>query len=265
MVVPSAQIALDAVAVLRRLPTVDVLDVNDVPDTCDLRADRISDVVSTLVRWGLAMVEEGQMTRADRPDIVTVDHRESVRRVDELRAGARYGLTAVYADEPPSPEDLHASLPRDLDTLNRGVRMRLTFPNRYLDLPHVVEYADALGRHGAAVGYVAQAVQPFVVVDDEHAVIPLVGCPTESRALMVSDGRLGQALGQLRRRIDAIALCEHDARVARSQRPLSPSQHRILELMYAGLTDLAAARRLGVTDRTFRRHVGKRDAAFMAR
>lgn len=270
MPVPSAQVVSDSLNVLRTLSQRQELDVAGVPQECDVPANRVPDVVAALVRWGLvaAAGDTAQSVRVrlravpcEKPaparTAVLTCWSELAKRVEQLQRSARFGLMAVYADRPPSPSEIAASVPADIAALRRGVRMQVTFPLSFLDVPHVTEYAALLGRHGASVGYLPKPGRPFVLVDDVTALIPLEIDAAEPTVIMTGDTHLCRSLLELGRRVDASAWCETDARAARSSPQLTPGQRRVLELLYAGMTDLAAAKKLGITDRTVRRHVAE--------
>ncbi len=177
--------------------------------------------------------------------------------MDELAAGARTEVISVLAGPAPSAEILAASRQRDLTFAQRLVTTRILYPLDYAGLPHVASYARALAVAGAEVRFADRLPHRLLVFDRRVAVVPGPRTATGTGAVVVRQRVLARSLAHMAVAMFRTGRPLHEEHAGISE-PLGPTamDRRMLELMGSGLADGAIARRLGVTDRTFRRYVG---------
>lgn len=92
----------------------------------------------------------------------------------------------------------------------------------------------------------------LTIVDGHTALLPLM-LDSADAALLLRAPRIVHGLRQYFELLWLRATPWHE--VGRDRDTLTPTQRRVLELLAAGFTDEAIARKIGVTSRTVRRHV----------
>lgn len=140
--------------------------------------------------------------------------------------------------------------------MQRLVTVRLLYPREYAELAHVAQYAQDLSEAGAEVRFADRLPHRLLVFDRCVAVVPVDNGDAGQGVLVVREQVLARSLGHL-----AMTMF-HSGRPLEEAlegvgRPIGPTplDRRVLMLMGSGLADAACAKRLGVTDRTFRRYV----------
>ncbi|MEY9861715.1 DNA-binding CsgD family transcriptional regulator/sugar-specific transcriptional regulator TrmB [Catenulispora sp. GAS73] len=177
-------------------------------------------------------------------------------RLEALAGGAKTELLSVAPGAGQRRETLEAS--RDLDSalLRRGVRMRTLAQDSMRTSPHTVAYSRWMIEGGAQIRTSPVLPPRMVIVDRACAMVPLDPADTSKGAVQVAEPGVVTAL---------VALFEHaweravplDAPAADPQPQDGPTDadRELLKLMAAGVTDEAAANRLGVSLRTVRRRI----------
>ncbi|MBA2553061.1 MAG: hypothetical protein H0V10_05090 [Geodermatophilaceae bacterium] len=177
--------------------------------------------------------------------------------MQEIALGTRKEVISVLAGPAPTPEMLADSQDRDVELVQRLVKVRLLYPVEHAGLEHVARYAEELAEAGAEVRFADRLPHRLLVFDQRVAVAPLDYSDSGHGAMVVREPILARSLGHL-----AATMFRRGRRLeealAGDDKPSGPSpvDRRVLMLMGSGLADAACASRLGVTDRTFRRYVG---------
>lgn len=173
-------------------------------------------------------------------------------RLAALTREVREEVLGLNTDGVRIAEGMGASRPLDRELLDRGVRMRTVYLDSVRNDEPTLAYADWLTARGGQVRTVSMLPVRMVVLDRRTAVIPLAGQEVPDGAVVLtSEGVVS-------------VLCALFETVWASSRPLgsgsAPDGHGLttqqsatLQLLAAGHTDDAIAKRLGVSPRTARR------------
>jgi DNA-binding CsgD family transcriptional regulator len=174
--------------------------------------------------------------------------------VEQLISRAQRSIGAVLTEDEGQPEAVCAALERLGDERRRGLAVRLLCTPRALG----ADVVRALGRHGplpeirVAVG----PVQGTLIVDGRMALVPVEGQPAGGRGSAVQDPAVVRAIESLFAGVWSSALSPDEYNRLGSRARTSFTR-RILHHLSAGLTDDMAAREMGVSLRTYRRHVAE--------
>ncbi|WP_440067202.1 hypothetical protein [Streptosporangium sp. OZ121] len=200
--------------------------------------------------------DEVQRTRKPANPVEALPDGAAVRGSLHLAAEACEREMLSVEPNAPSWADLDDTLTRNLAMLERGVRMRMLYQHSArADLPtrgHIKKLVAA----GASVRTTPQLPNHLVIFDGEVA-------------FMSRPGEAGAAPGAVAARDLSVVgfLSEVFEHLWNSATPYSASdlgyqgatdeiQHAIVTLLAQGFTDEAVARRLGMSVRTCRRHIG---------
>lgn len=188
-----------------------------------------------------------------RESLVRYPSSEAVRaRLAELAASARSECLSLTPGRTHDDAEMEASRPLNQEALERKVAIRAIYQDSSRADPPTLGYARWLTDLGGEVRTIPSIAMPMVLVDREVAFLPWqVGIPGE---------------GAIEVRVPAIVqtLLDYFDLLWRGADPLGSARHRdidvhgamtqeLVRLAAAGLTDEAAARRLGVSTRTVRR------------
>ncbi len=190
-----------------------------------------------------------------RPLVQVVSERAQIEALlRELGRVTTHCLTSLHAGTPPEPSRLAASVAADRALMDRGVQLRLVYPQAFLADRSFADYAAEIAECGAQVRFADGVPHRLIVSDARRAVVPLdnrdlgVGaCTTTSAQLVGGLAALADTLFRRGRPLESAAQGEDAA----------PTQMelRLLAMLSSGVPDGLAARRLAVSERTFRRHV----------
>jgi DNA-binding CsgD family transcriptional regulator len=143
----------------------------------------------------------------------------------------------------------------ELALLKRGAKYRVVYDKSALELPGVIEDIEVGMRHGEEARIAGDVPMKLAIADDRLAIIPLLrpGDAALTASYLIHPSPLLDAL---------IALFEvvwtHSVPVplgAPDTGELSADEAKLLMLLASGVTDKAAARALGWSERTVQRHV----------
>ncbi|MEV0370863.1 LuxR C-terminal-related transcriptional regulator [Streptomyces sp. NPDC050636] len=151
-----------------------------------------------------------------------------------------------------SEKSLRAARPLDQELLNRGVRLRTIYLDSVRNSPHTTAYAEWLASQGGEVRTAPSLPVRMIITDGECAVIPTKAENTKEGAVVLYGQGTLTALTALFESIWASATVLGSASTSDSH-GLTAQEREVLEFLYAGLTDEAVAKRLGVSARTARR------------
>ena len=173
-------------------------------------------------------------------------------RLEELSATVRREVVSVNPGTAQKPEAKAASRPLNAQMLARGVAIRCVYQDSYRNDRNLVEYADWLTGLGGQIRMVPMLPTLMVIYDGVTALLPLDPADTGLGAIEVrSPGVLAAAVA-LFEQLWAIGRPISADRKAGGG-GLDPQERALLRLLAAGVTDDAAARRLGLSRRTITR------------
>ena len=199
-------------------------------------------------------------------------------RIDDLAFFARDEILSVEPYTKLSPENIARSRPLDMRCLRRGVRIRNVVVHAALQDPATAGYLRELAANGAAIRVTASTAERLLVYDRRAALVPMDTNDTSRGALLAHRSGLVSNIIALFERIWDQA--EDLARATgRREGPadegLSETEQRVLISMCTGGKDETGARELGMSVRTYRRHIadlmqmlgagGRAQAALLAR
>ncbi|MCX4969827.1 helix-turn-helix transcriptional regulator [Streptomyces sp. NBC_00654] len=179
-------------------------------------------------------------------------------RIDDLAFFARDEILSVEPYTKLSPENIARSRPLDLRCLRRGVRIRNVVARAALQDPPTAAYLRELAAHGASIRVTSDTAERLLVYDRRAALVPLDPRDTARGALLAHRSGLVSNIIALFEKIWDQA--EDLARAggqddAAADTGLSGIELRVLMSMCTAGKDESGARELGVSVRTYRRHV----------
>ncbi len=183
------------------------------------------------------------------------DRAELGRRLHRFAAATRRVLLSLHAGPPPDQELLASSAGEDDRLMERGVRLRLVMPLSYLDVPYIPPYVRDIERRGARVKFAEGVPHRLIVSDGVRAIVPMDNTDLSRGAFVTTSRQLVSGLQAL---ADALYRKGLPLEAVESGSPVDrPSEFelRLLTMLSTGVADAVAARRLAVSERTFRRHV----------
>ncbi|HUR06569.1 MAG TPA: LuxR C-terminal-related transcriptional regulator [Nonomuraea sp.] len=205
---------------------------------------RIADVWKTLI------LLSAQRRGPDRT--VTIERIDGIDQVNEriwsLALDAREVLT-VQSDRCPRPD----MLPANLHRLGEGVRWRTIISRKSLVDPELMEYSLTLHRAGNRHRLVDDTGQQMVIVDRSVAFVPTTPDTDSQSALMIAQAGAVATMVDLFERVWTHAV-DLEPNPASS---LTPRERQVLHLLSSVDKDEIAARQMGVSLRTYRRHVAE--------
>ncbi|MET4673348.1 MULTISPECIES: helix-turn-helix transcriptional regulator [unclassified Streptomyces] len=180
-------------------------------------------------------------------------------RIDDLAFFARDEILSVEPYTRLSPENIARSRPLDLRCLRRGVRIRNVVSSVALQDPPTAAYLRELSEHGAAIRVTTDTTERLLVYDRRAALVPLDPRDTSRGALLAHRSGLVSNIIALFEKIwdQAEELPPADGGNGTSRGDLSAMERRVLVAMCTVGKDEAGARELGVSVRTYRRHVAE--------
>lgn len=180
-------------------------------------------------------------------------------RIDDLAFFARDEVLAIEPGAGLSSEHIRHTRPLDLRSLNRGLRFRSIVVREALQDTETLSYLRELQAHGAQIRVVDETVEGMLIYDRRASVVPMDPADPQRGALVAHEGGLVTNLVALFERIwaqgedltDALDGAEEPAS------PLSDVERAVFRAMCSGDKDEVNARNIGVSVRTYRRHVAE--------
>lgn len=201
-------------------------------------------------RW---TAEPTPRASSDDDQMITQLHGiEAVREaIDRLTFFARAEVLTTEPMGVISEESIAVSRPINMRLLRRGVRLRMTMGSAILQDDTTLAYMRDLVQHGAEVRVSQHPVERMITVDRSAALTPIDPARTALGALLVREHGLVATLVTLFERMWAAAdeLPGEDAEMP------TPVERKILTMLREADKDETAARRLGISVRTYRKHL----------
>jgi sugar-specific transcriptional regulator TrmB len=188
-------------------------------------------------------------------EVRRIDGRERVLEVlRELFARCYQEALNVLPGEPVSAQALAGAADYDLAVLKRGVQFRTLYTRRQLADDPMRDYMHMMREHGAQVRIADTLPHRLVIFDRTVSFLPVDPRRPAAGALVVREPAITANLVMLFESLWAGAQDMDEALLAGTP-SASELDRSVLMLMSSGVKDEAAARQLGISDRTYRRHV----------
>jgi sugar-specific transcriptional regulator TrmB len=162
-------------------------------------------------------------------------------------------LNVLPGDSPPR-ESLDKAAAYDLAVLQRGVQFRNLYTRRQLNDDAMRDYMHMMRDHGAEIRIADTLPHRLVIFDRTVSFLPIDPRRPRAGALVVREPAITANLVMLFESLWARAQTMEEA-LAAAAPAASELDRSVLMLMSSGVKDEAAARQLGISDRTYRRHV----------
>jgi DNA-binding CsgD family transcriptional regulator len=203
-----------------------------------------------------AIAESATRRRSQMPAGV-----EQVTALDDIQAlmeSLLYAASGEILSMVPNvmpAESLQASLPLDRDLAARGVRPRMLCHESIRSNPTQLAYEREMITLGAQVRTSAVLPIRLLIVDRTSAVLPFDPESPHTGAILTTAPGMVKALRELFERVWDGAVPLEAASLSDEATGLTDSEAELLKILSSGLTDEAAAKRLGVSVRTVKRRM----------
>ncbi|MCX4510730.1 LuxR C-terminal-related transcriptional regulator [Streptomyces sp. NBC_01619] len=186
---------------------------------------------------------------------------EEIRnRIEDLAFFARDEILSVEPYTRLSAENIERSRPLDLRCLRRGIRIRNVVLRAALDHAPTADYLRELAAEGAVIKVAENISERILVYDGRTALVPLDPQNTSRGALLARSTGLVSNIIALFEKIWSQAdelptVAGAETRPDAGEQGLTGTERRVLLSMCSVGKDETGARDLGVSVRTYRRHV----------
>ncbi|SDG11057.1 Sugar-specific transcriptional regulator TrmB [Lentzea fradiae] len=212
------------------------------------------------VRKAIPLLLEDQQAGRRSPvssDIERIEGLDEIRaRLDDLAFFAHREVMAMQPDGPLSAAYIEAARPLDLRCLRRGVRMRTIVLDEAVADDRTEKYVQELVALGAHVRSVTHSMERMIIYDRSVAVVPIDPGNSARGALIIHQPSLVTSMIALFDRVWCDARPVEAAEAAPgADEHLRLVEKQILTVLSTSSKDEIAAREMGMSVRTFRRHV----------
>jgi sugar-specific transcriptional regulator TrmB len=208
-----------------------------------------------------ARAELARLVRSSEDKVAPI---REVRRIDdrarvletmrELAARCYQETLNVVPGEPPPVETLQGAADHDLALLRRGVQLRTLHTRRQIEDAPMRDYLRMMQASGAHIRIADTLPHRLVIFDRTVSFLPADPRRLDAGALVVREPAITANLVMLFESLWAGAT-DMDSALQAPAAGASELDRSVLMLMSSGVKDEAAARQLGISDRTYRRHV----------
>lgn len=195
----------------------------------------------------------GEVARRDAefavPLISTVDR--ALDELDRFLDVTRGESLSALPDGPYPMEAMMASFEADIAMARRGVRMCCLYQSTAATSPEMIGYLTRMAAHGIRIRVRPKCPRRMLISDGRMALVAATE-GSRGRPWMVLEEAALVALA----RVQFLRLWQTAQPVGNEDSEVSEQMVRsTVQVLVDGLTDQQAARKLGVTDRTIRRHM----------
>lgn len=178
-------------------------------------------------------------------------------RIDDLAFFAREEILSVEPYKALTPANIEHARPLDKRCLRRGVHIRSVVLKEALDDPPTAAYLRELSAQGASIRAASDIAERILVYDRHTALVPADPADTSRGALVAQESGLVASILSLFDKIwsQATDLSQLLADPTPDAITLSPMELEVLKSMCRVTKDEIGARQLGISLRTYRRHV----------
>jgi predicted ArsR family transcriptional regulator len=176
-------------------------------------------------------------------------------RMEAIAHGAKVSCRSVVPGGAVAAEALEACRPLDTELLERGIDQRVLYQDPARTDHATMAYGLWMVRRGAQVRTAAVLPPRMLIVDDVAALVPAFpGSPRRGAVVVTNRGVIECLISLFDLTWNSAAPLDDD--LARDEETeLLPFERELLRLLAQGMTDEAAAKRLGVSLRTVRRRM----------
>lgn len=178
-------------------------------------------------------------------------------RLVEIAQHTRHELLSLHSGEAPSEEAFVSAQRTDRELVERGVRLRIVYPIEFAQLSRVRDYTETMQAQGAEFQFADAVPYRIIVSDAARAVVPIVRGQRSEGAIITGEPGLVSGLRHLAHGIFRSGRKLHDIDPAAPSGRPTALEVEVVRAMSLGLADDAAARKLAVSERTFRRYVAQ--------
>jgi sugar-specific transcriptional regulator TrmB len=201
------------------------------------------------------LVRSGDDRATPIREVRRIDGRERVLEVlRELFARCYKEALNVLPGGPVPAELLADAAVHDVAVLKRGVKLRVLYTRRQLADEPMRDYMHMVREHGADIRIADTLPHRLVIFDRTVSFLPVDPLRPGPAALVVREPAITANLVMLFESLWVGAQTLEEA-LAAAAPAASELDRSVLMLMSSGVKDEAAARQLGISDRTYRRHV----------
>ncbi|WBO61507.1 helix-turn-helix transcriptional regulator [Streptomyces camelliae] len=154
-----------------------------------------------------------------------------------------------------SQASLDASRPLDADALGRGIAILTLYQESVRNDQATHDYAHWLTKNGGEVRTAPLLPPRMLIFDRETAIVPIDPADTRAGALCTREPGIVASLVAVYEQAWATAVPLGAATTRDTGTGLTPAERELLTLLARGMTDEAAAKRLGIGLRTVRRQM----------
>jgi DNA-binding CsgD family transcriptional regulator len=202
---------------------------------------------------GRDAVAAGRAAVADRAPAERLIGLDAVQaELEQLLAGATVEVLSMVPGSAVQPAALKASESMD-DDVARRVPSRVLYHASVRKDPTTIAYGRWLAERGTEIRVSPAVTRRLLIVDGRTAVVPIEPDEPGVGALCVREPGLVDQLTALFELVWTDAVPLGMPSMTESGANLSPTDRHLLRLLANGLTDEAAAKRLGISARTVRR------------
>lgn len=174
-------------------------------------------------------------------------------RLEELAQGARTECLSLNPGRAHKPADRAASKPLNQLALERGVRIRAIYQDAFRLDVGTLEYARWLTGLGGEIRTLPRVPQLMVLVDREVALLPRDPADPSQGAIEVHAAGIVGVLSEHFDQLWSVAEAFGERPEPRAAEAPAALTREVLALLATGVTDEAAAHKLGLSARTVRR------------
>ena len=202
---------------------------------------------------GRDAVAAGRAAVADRAPAERLIGLDAVQaELEQLLAGATVEVLSMVPGSAVQPASLKAAESMD-DDVARRVPSRVLYHASIRKDPATIAYGRWLAERGTEIRVSPAVTRRLLIVDGRTAVVPIEPEEPSVGALCVREPGMIDQLTALFELIWTEAVPLGTPTKSDSPAELSPTDRHLLRLLADGLTDEAAAKRLGISARTVRR------------
>ncbi|MFI9324848.1 LuxR C-terminal-related transcriptional regulator [Kitasatospora aureofaciens] len=214
-----------------------------------------------------AALEANRIAVATAAEQATRDQRriptgtEQLDGLDKIQSGlesliqsATTEICSIVPTQMP-PEALEASRALDEDLLARGIALKTLCHEGARTNPRSLAYARSMSAAGAQLRTAPALPHRLLLVDRATALVPLDPAAPARSAVLVTTPGIVTAMAELFDRIWTDATPLDQAPAIERATGITATERELLKILSTGLTDEAAAKRLGVSVRTVKRRM----------
>lgn len=167
----------------------------------------------------------------------------------DLIAGCEVELLTAQPQSDRDAASVAAAAVRDIAALERGLEMRTLYQHSARRSTYTQQYVAEVTKHGAEIRTLDEFFRRMIIVDRRVAVIP--GNADHSAALAISEPAVVEFLLDVYERAWERARPFHTRDATSLKRIAADQQAMTVRMLIEGYSDPAAAKRLGVSPRTY--------------